>query len=284
MAEPTVVVGPGPGSSPVGAKGIVALGAYFAIVATFLIYSLIALWPTASESATAESTNSAPHGATGAAGDSKPPGSATADSVKTPPKGAALAAGDSKASGSATEDSIKTAPKETGDSVKTPPKGATPAAADSKASVPTCKEDTCSSRYLWTSVGLTSEQRLIVVVLLCGAFGGLLHAIRSLTWYAGNRNLVRSWTLTYLFMPAVGALLAVVFFFVLSAGLFVGPSNLASAKTSGFAAIAVLVGLFNVQAAQKLQEIFETIFTKKPQGADAQKVVTPGDPPQSKQA
>jgi hypothetical protein len=127
-------------------------------------------------------------------------------------------------------------------------------------------------------VALTSEQRLIVIVLLCGAFGGLLHAIRSLGWYAGNRNLVRSWALTYLLMPAVGALLALVFFFVLSAGLFVGPSSLATAKTAGFAAIAVLVGLFNVQAAQKLQEIFETIFTKKPQGADAQKTVTVSDP------
>src|SRR5579864_1674373 len=187
MTDSIVVVGPGPGSSPVGAKGIAALAVYFTVLATFLIYSVIALWPTA-------------------------PDPSTTDLVKTPPKVAAAAAG---ASG---------------------------------ARVAACEEDRCPSHYFGATVALTSEQRLIVIVLLCGAFGGLLHGIRSLTWYAGNRNLVRSWALTYLLMPAVGALLALVFFFVLSAGLFVGPSSLATAKTSGFAAIAVLVGLFNVQA------------------------------------
>src|SRR6202035_4995943 len=34
-------------------------------------------------------------------------------------------------------------------------------------------------------------------IIMLGALGGVLHALRSLYWYVGNRNLKRSWLLMY---------------------------------------------------------------------------------------
>jgi hypothetical protein len=48
---------------------------------------------------------------------------------------------------------------------------------------------------------------------------------------------------------------------------------------AGFAAIAAMVGMFSAPAAEKLQEIFETIFTRRPQGSDTVKPAPPDAPP-----
>src|SRR5262245_49150673 len=66
-----------------------------------------------------------------------------------------------------------------------------------------------------------SDSALLRIVLLAGALGGLLHAIRSFVWYVGNRDLRWSWVPTYLTLPIVGALLAAVTYLVVRAG-FVG--------------------------------------------------------------
>jgi hypothetical protein len=39
------------------------------------------------------------------------------------------------------------------------------------------------------SLQVDREARLFLVVFLAGALGGLIYALRSLSWYAGNRNL-----------------------------------------------------------------------------------------------
>jgi hypothetical protein len=82
----------------------------------------------------------------------------------------------------------------------------------------------------------------------------------------------------YLLLPFTGALLALVFYLVLIAGLFAGAPG-PDAKVAGFAAIAGLVGMFSTPAAEKLQEIFETVFTKRPQGKDTVRPVAVGSAP-----
>ncbi len=124
------------------------------------------------------------------------------------------------------------------------------------------------STFLWTHVEFTFQQRMLVIVLLAGALGGIIHALRSFFWYVGHRALKWSWLPLYLLVPLVGALLALVFYIVLIAGLFAGPAGTDATKPVGFVAIALLVGMFSSPAAQKLQEIFETIFTKRQQGAE----------------
>ena len=90
--------------------------------------------------------------------------------------------------------------------------------------------------------------------------------------------------LMYVLLPFTGAIMSVIFYSVIRAGLVPVPTS----KDASIAviAIAVLVGLFSQQAAVKLKDIFEAILAKpqtgpvsesKPQGS-----VPPGGSPESK--
>jgi IPT/TIG domain len=127
---------------------------------------------------------------------------------------------------------------------------------------------------------LEREARLFLVVALAGALGGLVYAIRSLAWYAGNRNLKYSWLLTYPLQPVVGAALATITYVVARGGLIVVTTQASSDTVNpfGFAAIGGLVGLFSSQAAEWLKRIFEQVFTAAPKGKDAAVEITAVDP------
>ena len=124
------------------------------------------------------------------------------------------------------------------------------------------------------------EARLFLVVALAGALGGLVYALRSLAWYAGNRNLKYSWMLTYPLQPVVGAALATITYVVARGGLIVVTTQASSDTVNafGFAAIGGLVGLFSSQAAEWLKRIFEQVFTAAPKGKDAAVEITAFDP------
>jgi hypothetical protein len=124
--------------------------------------------------------------------------------------------------------------------------------------------------YLGFQIEHTAQQLTILIVLFSGALGGLVHALRSYFWYVGNRQLKWSWVPMYLILPFTGAMLALVFYIVLVAGLFAGAAG-ADGKLAGFAAIAALVGMFSTPAALKLQDIFETVFAKRQEGKDTVK-------------
>ncbi|HET9557658.1 MAG TPA: IPT/TIG domain-containing protein, partial [Actinomycetota bacterium] len=114
------------------------------------------------------------------------------------------------------------------------------------------------------------EARLFIVVALAGALGGLLYALRSLTWYAGNRNLKYSWMMTYYLQPIVGAGLATITYVVLRGGLVVVTTQASPDVVNpfGFAAFGALVGLFSAQAAEWLKRIFEQVFAPAMKGKD----------------
>lgn len=114
---------------------------------------------------------------------------------------------------------------------------------------------------------LYPEERLFLIVLFAGALGGLLHALRSFYWYLGNRKLVVSWTGFYLTLPFAGALMAFVFYLVIRGG-FTQSTGIDDTNPFGFAALAVLVGLFTEQAAQRLKDVAETAFARVKPGAD----------------
>jgi IPT/TIG domain len=119
------------------------------------------------------------------------------------------------------------------------------------------------------------EVRLFLVVALAGALGGLVYALRSLTWYAGNRNLKYSWMMTYYLQPIVGAGLATITYVVLRGGLVVVTTQASPDVVNpfGFAAFGALVGLFSAQAAEWLKRVFEQVFTPAPTGKDPAIVV-----------
>ena len=116
---------------------------------------------------------------------------------------------------------------------------------------------------------LWAEQRLLLIVILCGFLGGLVHTTRSLGWYIGNRSLVRSWLPFYGLLPVTGAMIAVAFYLVIRGGFFSPSGSFRDTSPFGFAAMAVLVGMFSAQAALKLQQLAETMFTKPGEGADS---------------
>jgi hypothetical protein len=114
------------------------------------------------------------------------------------------------------------------------------------------------------------EARLFVVVALAGALGGLVYALRSLTWYAGNRNLKYSWMMTYYLQPIMGAGLATITYVVLRGGLVVVTTQASPDVVNpfGFAAFGALVGLFSAQALEWLKRIFEQVFVPAQKGRD----------------
>jgi magnesium-transporting ATPase (P-type) len=124
---------------------------------------------------------------------------------------------------------------------------------------------TCSNNvgFMYWTFQVTDEVRLIILVLIAGALGSLVHGFRSLFWYVGNREFVSSWALMYLLLPFIGSSISVVFYFVLRGGLFSPNANATATSPFGFVGISGLIGLFSNRAALKLQEIAESIFTTK---------------------
>jgi hypothetical protein len=125
-----------------------------------------------------------------------------------------------------------------------------------------------SVSYFGWNVTVSRERLFFLIVALAGALGGLIHGVRSITWYVGNRNLRRSWLLFNLMLPIVGALGGTVFYVVLRAGLFSPSTSAAQASPFGFAAVAMLVGLFSEQALEKLRQLAAQMFAESPTGAD----------------
>ncbi|MCJ7433733.1 MAG: hypothetical protein MUO77_09630 [Anaerolineales bacterium] len=110
---------------------------------------------------------------------------------------------------------------------------------------------------------VSSEMRLILLVIITGALGSLVHGFRSLFWYVGNRAFAKSWALMYFLLPFVGSSLSLIFYFVLRGGLFSPNATVDATSPFGFVGVAGLVGMFSNRAALKLQEIAESIFSTK---------------------
>lgn len=56
-------------------------------------------------------------------------------------------------------------------------------------------------KLLGVTFEVWDEVRLLLIVILCGALGSLVHGIRSFYWYVGNRELIWSWIGKYVIQP-----------------------------------------------------------------------------------
>jgi hypothetical protein len=112
------------------------------------------------------------------------------------------------------------------------------------------------------------EDRLFLIVLFAGALGGLVHALRSLGWYIGNRRLVWSWSALYFLTPFTSAAIALIFYFVIRGGFFSPSASVSDTNPAFFAALAALIGMFTEEAINKLRSVAETVLTPKEQGRD----------------
>lgn len=117
-------------------------------------------------------------------------------------------------------------------------------------------------------VSLDKETGLIAIVAVAGALGSFIHAAQSLTDYLGNKRFDASWTAWYLMRLPLGAVLAIVFYFVVRAGLISTDATGEEINPFGIVALGALAGLFAKQATDKLREVFETLFRVAPGKGD----------------
>lgn len=114
--------------------------------------------------------------------------------------------------------------------------------------------------FICWRIPISADLRLLAVVVLIGALGGQIHALRSFAAYVGNRKLITSWLIQYLLMPFEGASLALVFYLVICAGFFSANSTTQNMNVYGFAGLAGLVGLFSNMAVKKLKDMAEQLL------------------------
>jgi hypothetical protein len=110
--------------------------------------------------------------------------------------------------------------------------------------------------WTWT---LDGDQRLVVLVVLSGALGGLVKSLVELGHNIGKRQLKWSYMMSYCSFPIIGATLGVVLYLVIRAG-FVGFDKTAALNAYGYLALAVLGGLFAHLFLGKLRKVAEAFF------------------------
>jgi hypothetical protein len=128
--------------------------------------------------------------------------------------------------------------------------------------------DTVTADLFGWSPRLSRESALFVIVMTAGALGAVVHALRSLYWYVGNRTLRRSWLMMYMFLPFIGALFGLMVYLVLRGGLTSPTGGSSDVNPYGVTAIAALVGLFSQETAEKLRAIFAIILAQPRAGRD----------------
>ena len=246
-----VEAGTGPGGNDVSTIGIVLLALYLVVAILLCFYGLIALWPGPSPSGqvppvkAAVSPTSTPLAAPSSDGmtqtSSAAPGSG---SILTPTPSGALSS----------DSPLRTS------SAASPPVG-TP--------IPTPSSERARIAIFGRQFEIWDEVRLLLIVILAGALGSLVHTVRSVYWYVGNRSLKWSWLPKYILQPFAGSALAVIFYVVVRGGFFSPQTTFEQTSPFGFAALAAMVGLFSEQAVLKLKKVAETVLESPAPGADA---------------
>lgn len=234
--------GRGPGAGEAGIIGIAILALYLIVFTLIVIYSLVKIWPVPTPSR--EEPPSATATPTPNAAATVTP---TATPTATPVAGA-------NPTTSPRPGSVSPSP------TRTPTPTPTPS--------PTPGQPSKVTMLGW-QFDLWDEQRLLLLVILGGALGTLVHTMRSVYWYIGNRNLIKSWMAMYFMLPFAGAALALVFYLVVRGGFFSPQSSFQQTSPFGFAAFAALIGMFSSQAVLKLKEVAEVLLSKPGIGANA---------------
>jgi hypothetical protein len=103
----------------------------------------------------------------------------------------------------------------------------------------------------------SADQQLLILALAAGFTGSFIHSAQSLSSYLGNETFKASWTVWYVLRPWIGGILGFAIYFAFRAGLVAGASVV---NPYGVVALGLLGGWFSKTTADKLQEVFETLF------------------------
>jgi hypothetical protein len=123
------------------------------------------------------------------------------------------------------------------------------------------------THFLGVPFPLDADVRLLVLVLIAGALGSYIHAVQSFASYVGNASFKSTWTWWYILRLPMGAALALFIYFVVRGGLLAAGAATAAGANDlnlfGIMSFSGLAGLFSKQAADKLSEVFDTLFSTK---------------------
>lgn len=129
------------------------------------------------------------------------------------------------------------------------------------------------------AVRVSRELDLILLAVVFGGLGSMLHAARSFAGFAGNRKLVSSWAWWYALQPFTGTTLALMFYTLIRGGLFSPGAGAGAVSPHGLAALSGLCGMFSKQAADKLSDVFSSLFENTADNARGDKMT--GQPVES---
>jgi len=127
---------------------------------------------------------------------------------------------------------------------------------------------------LWgaLAVNLSHNDRMMLIAILMGVIGAMVHGMTSFADFVGNKRLARSWLPWYFLRPVIGSGLSLFFYVGFRAGLLTGASSTsADINPFGIAAIGGLAGMFSKQATDKLSEVFSTMFKTSSSTGDDQR-------------
>jgi hypothetical protein len=204
-------------------------------------------------------------------------GNSSAANTKTGPEagGSGTGTADKSAGASGSGTGSSTADQKAGQSdQKTGDKVTAPNQGDAKIGTPAVGGDARTELiFSWSWLGLgpwdiTADARLLLLVLLMGAFGSSVYSLKSLGDYRGDNKLMRSWALFYIVQPFEGSGIAVLTYLVVRGGFLSGTTT--DVNVFGTCAIAGLAGAFSDTAFMKLNEVFNTLF--KPEDSRGGKI------------
>lgn len=138
----------------------------------------------------------------------------------------------------------------------------------------TAQAGSSSVAILWgaLAVSISPNDRMMLIAILMGIVGAMVHAMTSFADFVGNRRLARSWLPWYFLRPVIGSGLSLFFYVGFRAGLLTGSSTTsADINPFGIAAIGGLAGMFSKQATDKLSEVFSTMFKTSSATGDDQR-------------
>ena len=112
------------------------------------------------------------------------------------------------------------------------------------------------------------DMSLLKLVLIMGALGAALGAVRSFAAFLGNRTFKASWGFYYFSRPVFGAGVAILVYFAYRIGAVTGFKDTSPADPYAAAFVAGLVGLFADTVLGKLKELIDTLFKVQEPHAD----------------
>ena len=108
-----------------------------------------------------------------------------------------------------------------------------------------------------------------MISVASAGLGGIVAALSSFVWYAGNRELVQSWGIMYIANPFVSMITGMFAYMAIRGGILKADASASALNPYAIAVIAGVAGLWSRHILFKLRELAEQRFGRTGEGKDA---------------